>query len=905
MRREDASRRRGFRSLLRLLPFDFRADFGDEIEAAFEEQQREAQQEGGARRSTWLWLRTAVDTVRLAVLEHWDLLRQDVRFGLRTFVRSPGFTAVAILTLALGTGAVTAIFTIVDAVVFRPLPFPDADRLVCLQVVRNQRGGFRGGMPPFSYPQFEDVRDQNTVLTAVAAHAGAGEITLSGTRGTLVTANASSGLFQVLGTQPILGRSLTPGDEEGHGPAPAVITHRAWTTFYGADPHVIGRPLADLPTAEPAIIVGVLPPGFRFPSYDGRFDVDAWLPVTPKVKLPPGAVPRGTSRWSVVGRLRPGVGLETANQQLDAIAKRLAAAYPDTDANNGLRATSFHEHVVGDARSPLLFFFGAVASLLLIACVNVTNLLLARSSAREREFAIRAALGAGRLRVIRQMLTETTLLALAGGIVGLGLAYAGARAFVAFSPNLPRLDEARIDLRVLAFSLGVIVFTSVAAALVPVVRCSRRGVVEALARASGYGSSTPGSWHRPANLLVVTQIALALTLLFAAGLMVNSFAHLIGADLGFDRHAVATADVLGSPSQPQTRSGLTWPAALAEERRTGMVTLSERQRRRAALNEDLVRRVAALPGVESAALGTDTPFPEGRGRNGVRIEGVLDRELARVLAETAAVTPGYFKTLRIGLVAGRLFDDRDREGRPRVAIVSETLARLCWPGKSALGQGIAIGSNPFAHVVGIVRDSLREGPTDEPSPALYYPDAQDPRASKLVLRLPAGVAGLPAGIEREVRGVDPGLRLGQLRVLDDLMWARLIGPRFITSVVTAFSLLALALALIGVHGVLAYSVARRTHEIGIRMALGGSHGRVMRMVLGEATRYALVGGIAGVAGGIATARVARAMLFQVAPDDPLTIVVVSLVLAVTVVLAGYGPAHQATRVDPMACLKQE
>ena len=902
--------RRTLRGLIRLLPFDFRTDFGDEIEAAFEEQQSDARQQGGRGRSAWLWLLTAVDTVRLALAQHWDLLRQDLRFGVRTFVRNPGFTSVVVLTLALGTGAVTAIFTVVDAVVFRPLPLPQSDRLVHLEVVRHERGGFAGGMPVFSFPQFEDVRDQNHVFTGVAAYAGDGGVTAAGSDAKIEIGHASSNLFRILGVRPELGRGLTPADESGRGPLVAGITHRTWTSVYSLDPRILGRVLTEARTgngsAQPVIIVGVLPSGFRFPFYNGDTDIDAWLLTTPDMRFPEGAVSRGSARWSVVARLKPGVSLEAASKDLDNIAARLAIAYPEYHAHSGLRAMSFHDHVVGSDRLPLLLFLAAVASLLLIACANVTNLLLARGSTREREFAMRMALGAGRMRVVRQMLTESSLLAVAGGMAGLGRAFAGVRAFVAFSPSMPRLEQAGIDHRVLAFSFALMVFTSVVAGFVPVIRCSRRSVVEALTRAGG-GTTAMGGRRRfrPVDLLVVAQVTLALALLVGAGLMVTSFTRLIGADLGFEWRSLVTADVTGTLSPQESNRTPTWAEIFQQERTTGVVTLTDRQRRRAAVNEEMVRRIAALPGVESVGIGTNVPFPNGRSRNGIRIDAAAATGTAHLLAETASATPGYFKTLKIQLVSGRLFDDRDREGAPRVAIVSETLARLCWPGRDPLGRLVAIGSAPPGRVVGVVRDSLRQGPTDEPAPDLYFPYAQDPQSSKLLLRARNVSPALRTAIGREVNQADAGLHVGQLRVVEDLLWERLVVPRFITFLVTTFGAFALLLALIGVHGVLAYSVSRRGHEIGIRMALGGSHGRVMRMVLAEATRYAVIGGITGLAAGIAVAQVARSLLFRVAPTDPTTLVAVSLVMLVTVLVAALGPARRATRIDPIACLRQD
>jgi putative ABC transport system permease protein len=848
------------------------------------------------------------DTLRLAIREHWEILKQDLRFGVRLLRREPAFTGVAILTLALGIGATTCVYAIVDAVVFKPLPFANPDRLVLLEVTEKQRVGMP--MPVFSYPQFADVRDQCSAFDGLAGYAGAGGLTKPGGTGTVPALEVSEDLFRVLGVTAASGRLFVASDFVAGAAPVALVGHAAAVTLFGSEESAIGQVLTDeqpgqAPGSRLATIVGVMPAGFTYPYPPPAVPFEAWLPLTPDRTTTSGALPRSYRKWSVAGRLKEGVSLDSAQRELDVIAERLALEYPEAHKNQGLAVRFLKDAAVQDAKLPLLMFLGAVASALLIACVNVASLLMARSSARQREFAVRAALGAGRARIVRQLLTETTLLALTGGVLGVVLACWCIGAFVAISPKLPRLSEAALDGRVLLFAAGVLALSAVASGLVPAVQCSRGSVVDALARAGGTRTGT--GTQRPLNVLVIGELTIAMALLVAGGLMAASFLHLLRADLGFDpASAVAVELERETPQRSSPRPGaVTSSAALQQERASGVVVLSTSAKARTASSDELLRRILRIPGVASAGTTTRAPFPFGRGEVDVHIEGKVEQPGEGMMAETVYASPGYFEALRVPLLAGRLFDERDREGAPRVAIVNQTLAHTGWPNENPIGKGVTMGYLPMARVVGVIPDGFHEGPTIAPLPELYLADAQNPYQRMLVIRASGRTAGLASAIEREVRAADSGLKVKQVDVLEDLLWERLRVPRFITAVLGAFSLLAFVLALVGVHGVLGYSVQKRTREIGVRMALGGTRGQVLRLILGQAVRHGVVGLAAGLAGGMALGRVMRAMLFHVGPGDPATLAIVSSLLVVAVVLAALGPALRATRVEPMACLNDE
>ena len=668
---------------------------------------------------------------------------------------------------------------------------------------------------------------------------------------------------------------------------------------------MIGRALVtSLATADreaPATIVGVLSPTFVFPYPRGIVEYDAWLPITPEVTEVPGAIPRSARRWTVIGRLKPGVSLATAQQQLDVLAARVAAAYPDTERDNGLSATLLHDKIVGKAGPPLLAFLVAVGFLLLIACANVANLLLARANARQREFAVRVALGAGRFRIARQVLTESAVLSLIGGAAGLAFASWAFRAFVALSPKMPRLDEANIDYRVLGFTFVAVTLAALLSGLAPAVQCSRGSVSETLARAGGHGASRRS--HRSINLMVVAELSIALVLLVGGGLMINSFVRLLRFDLGMDPTSVAALEFSQPPlpaAGPQAGK-----AASDQERRREVAVLTGEGRQIAAFNEEMLGRVSTVPGVIAAATTTRLPLSGGLSLTGITLEGRPTPPGRGSHVDIRRVSAGYFRALGIKFVSGRSFNEWDREGAPAVVVINSAMVQRLWPGESAVGKGVRIGTRGQSfRVVGVIADVRHRGATGSVEPEMYIPDAQDPRSfSTVVVKTSGSAAAVARAVEAEMKRA--GFQVSRVRLLEDLLAEMLAPSRFSTFILATFSLLALILSLVGVHGVLSYSVVQRTHEIGVRMALGSGTRGVARLVLGQALGHAIVGLVIGLVVALALGRLLQAMLFQIAATDPATLACVCVLLIAGVVLAAYPPARRAARIDPIAALRCE
>jgi putative ABC transport system permease protein len=834
-----------------------------------------------------------------------ESIAQDVRFALRSFRRTPAFTTVAVLTLALGIGAVTAIFTVTNAVVFRPLPFPDSGRLVSIESVPKSRNSLAIGR--FSYEQFTDIREQVPAFEGVATYTGAGNLAIPGRNERLAAAYASAALFRMLGASPVVGRLPGETDERPGAPPVAVITHAAWVRVFGADRRAVGRVLAagrvGRTTGANVTIVGVLPPTFVFPYPRGVTEYDVWLPITPEATESPGAVPRSAVRWPAIGRLTRGTKLAVAQHQLDALAERLAAAYPETDGDRALRAMPLRDKIVGPAASPLLAFLAAVAFLVLIACANVANLLLARANARRRELAVRAALGAGRPRIARQLITESALLSLAGGLLGLGFAAWAFRAFVALSPKMPRLEEAAIDYRVLAFTFLVVTLAALVSGVAPALHGSRRNVSEALAFA---GSRSAGRGTRSFRATVVAELAIALVLLTGGGLMANSFVRLVRFDLGFDPAGLVALD-FSHPVIEAKPPAAGKPSAFEEEQRRQVTVLSERGRKTAALSQELLRRTAAVPGVLSAATTTTLPLGGSWGFSDISLPGRPTPPGKAGMVDIRRVSAAYFRTFGIRLVAGRSFDESDREGAAPVAIVNSTMAARLWPGEQAVGMGVRIGrSGRLFRVIGVIADVRHRGAMHAAEPEMYISEMQDPRSfGTLVVK--TGGGGAASAVSKAVGEAlkDMGVQVSRVRRVDDLLDDMVAPSRFSAFVLGAFSLLALLLALVGVHGVFSYAVVQQTHEIGVRMALGDGTGRVVRRVLAHATLHAVLAVFIGVATALALGRLLRAMLFGVAPTDVATLACVSLLLLAGVAVAAYFPARRAAHVDPIDALRSE
>ncbi len=794
----------------------------------------------------------------------------DLRYALRMFRKNPGFTAVAVVTLALGIGANTAIFSVVNGVLLQPLPFPQPDRIMALWQNDLADGVVKNTV---SMPNFLDWRDQNGVFEAMALYT-LGAVTVAGPSAPvrLRTATVSEGFFDVMGVAPALGRAFRPADHR-QGAAPAIILSRAaWQASFGSDPSIVGRQVRL--DGQSATVVGVMPAGFTFPRR-----VDAWRAVVIDRANMPG---RGMVYLQVVGRLEPGVTLARARAEMSAIATRLEREYPVANPGVGITVLPLREDQVGDVRPALLVLAGAVGFVLLIACANIANLLLARGVARQREITLRGALGAARGRVARQLLVENLLLAALGGAAGL---FVGLWAFEALRallpPNLPRVDEIRLDGLVLAGTFASALVAGLVFGLVPALRASRVDLADALRERAATGGG-----RRLRNGLVVAEVALAMTLLVGAGLLVTSFARLQTVDPGFDADHVLV-------------SSLALPAGLYAE-----------PARQVAYFDRLVADVSAVPGVEAAGVTTTIPLQGSELDLSFAIEGRPEPTPDDTPdAEFDAVTPGYFGAVRMRVVAGRGFRASDDAQAPPVVIVSQALADRYFPNESPVGRRIRVelGDNPpFREIVGVVNDIRHAELGTPPLPTMYVPTAQAPfHFGQLVARTAGDPAALAGAVRSAIRLADPALAQGTVRPFQDVVSASVAQPRFRSLLVGGFAFLALALAMIGLAGVLSYSVSLRTHEIGVRMALGARPGAILRLIVGEGVGLAAAGVLVGLAGAVALSSTVRSLLFGVSAVDPGLYTALAIALAAVAALASYVPARRAARLDPMQALRAE
>ena len=816
-------------------------------------------------------------------------LLQDLRYGLRLFAKSPGFTLVSVLTLALGIGANTAIFSIVNSILLRPLPFRDPQRLLALGEFDTRSGP---GIPQgnLSYPDFADIRARNHSFEAVSAYHN-NDATLTGAGQALHVRLeiVSSNMFQLLGTQPSLGRSFVDG-EDGPGHHVAVLSDVFWRRQFHADSGVIGRTV-DL-NGRAYTIVGVMPRGFQFPVQAEAVELWATFSRDAEPDNPndrPVTAMRGDHYLNAIARLKPGVAIEQANADLTSIAQALASEYPNDNSYNGIGTRSELDNLVGDSRTPLLVLFGAVGLVLLIACANIANLLLARATHRGREIAIRAALGATRGRVIRQLLAEALALSLAGAVLGTAVASWGLSAMLKLYPsNLPRAAEVGIDYRVLLFTAALAAATGVIFGLVPALQVSRPNLIEAMRE--GSRSATVGAGHHRLRAgLVIAETALGMMLLVGAGLLIRSFYHLSHVELGLNPEHVLTANF-----------------DLSETRYN-----PDQQDR---FVQELFNRLNALPGVRQAA-GTD-PLPLSNSRAIVSFN-LLDHPVPEANEPSAGfyvVTKGFFEALQIPLVRGRTFDERDRRDSAPTMIINEEFAKKFFPHEDPIGRRVKIGAGEGVaresyrtrEIVGIVGNFRRSDLGRSPAAAYLVPLPQlmwGPPS--LVVR----TAGDPNAITPEIRKVlssmDPDAPLYEVRTLADYLALDLGRARFQAVLLGLFAGIALLLTAIGLYGVMAYTVAQRTQEIGIRVALGASRGGVLRMILARAVAITSLGLLIGIVGAFALTRLLSSLLYQVKPVDPLTFTAVSLLLAGTSTLASYFPARRAARVDPMVALRYE
>ncbi len=813
-----------------------------------------------------------------------DRLRQDVLYALRMAAKRPGFTATALATLAIGIGATSALFSVVNGILLRPLPFPDPEQLVMVWSPDARRGGHRGAL---SYPDFADHRRQSSSFEDMAAlHSKGYTLVTSSGAERVEGARVSGGFFELLRVRPAVGRTFTHDEDRPGGPRVAVLGHSLWQSRFGADPAVVGR--AVRLDDESYTVIGVLPPGFKFP-----YEIDdaaIWTPISLDDK--DGLEERGMHSLAAVGRLRPGVGVTAARTDVATVAARLEKQYPDTNTGRGGNVRPLHEEVVGRTRGGLLLLLGAVACVLLVACANVANLLLARGTEREREVAIRGALGAGRWRLARQLLTESALLGLMGGWLGLALAYWGVAALVAIAPaDLPRLDEVRLDVRVALFTFAVSLVTSLLFGSGPALRASRPDLARGLAE-GGRGAGTAGgkAHHRLRHALIVGEVALSLMLLAGAGLLLRSLGKVLSVDPGFDPEKTLTAQI----HLPETR--------YATPEQT------------AAFYRALVERLAALPGVTAA--GAIAPLPFVRQMFITSIHDAAGPEPPpgqRQIAHYKSATPGFFAALGIPLRSGRLLADSDVRGRARAVVLSESLARRHFPGQDAVGRHVKFGvgidkedEEAAWEVVGVVGDVAPDRLDADREPVFYASGWQQPWPwMSVVLRSSLDAATLAASLRYEARAIDPEVPVHRVRTMPELLADSVAQRRFQSTLLAIFAGAGLTLAAIGLYGVMTFSVSLRTREIGIRMALGAERHRVLADVLRQGFGLAAAGLAAGLVAALALARLITGLLFGVSASDPPAFGAASLLLLATALLASYLPARRATRVDPMGALRTE
>jgi putative ABC transport system permease protein len=805
-------------------------------------------------------------------------LGKDVLYGCRMLRKHPGFTAVAVLTLMLGIGANTAIFSVVNGVLLRPLPFPDSDRIVTLWNFYPQLSDEKEEVSP---PDFHDWLEQNRSFAQLAAYERFFYI-MDGDPYPLrlPAARVSGDFFAVMGVNPILGRSLLPADDHEGLHHVVVLSHRLWTSRFGADSSIVGR-IATLNGMD-YTVVGIMPAGFGFP-----YEVDLWSPMAYE---PPFEPSLRTSVWlRTVGRLEPSVTLAQAQSDMSAIAQRLEQQYPDTNEGRGIQVVSLYEQTVGDVRLALLVLLGAVGFVLLIACTNLVNLLLARATGRQQEIALRAALGASRLRLIRQLVTESTLLGLLGGAGGVLFAWLSLDLLRGFDPEvLPRLQEVQLDWRVLGFAMLVSLATGVACGIVPAWLATRKELQESLKEGSRRSADSRGR-RRVRSTLVIIEVALAQVLLIGGGLLFQSFLHMRSVSPGFNPEGVLVGQF--ELFTPRYAEG------------SAMATFYR----------EVTQQVAALPGVEAAALSTTIPFDKVQ----LTLEFVIDgrpRPLSpkqHPLAGYNSITPDYFRTMGIRLRSGRFFSDADRADAPPVVIINEALARRYWPGESPLGHLIRIHDDSPAdsepiEVVGVVENVRQVALNSDVRLEIYLPYAQRLwRRCFLLVRSEPAPAELAAALRREIHQIDANIALSSFRSMNDHVSASLDPPRFHTFLLGVFATLALTLAAVGVFGVISYSTSQRTREFGIRLALGAQRRDVFRLVVGGGFVLVLTGVALGLILALALTQALSSMLFGIVPTDPATYGAVALVLSAVALLACYLPSRRAMKVDPVVALRYE
>jgi predicted permease len=815
-------------------------------------------------------------------LEH---ILRDIQYGLRMLRKSPGFTAVAVLTLALGIGANTAIFTVINAVLLRPLPFPNPEQLVTL-FERDLKKGYDQNAPAAA--NYLDWQAQNNAFTRMAAYGG-GQYNLTGNErpervaGAAVAAN----LFPLLGISPVLGRTFATEEEQPGHDRVVVLSYGLWEERFGGRPDIVGKSITV--NGRTCTVIGVMPPGFVFPGDTGTVqEIYTWPPARLWVPLALDAqtwAVRSDHYLSVIARLKRNVTIQQAASEMDSIEQGLVKQYPNEFIGSEVKLVPLSRQVASGLEPVLLVLLGAVAFVLLIGCANVANLLLARAASRKKEMAVRAALGASRLRVMRQLIVESLLLGIAGGALGVLLAGLGLSMLKAVIPeNFPRIGGIRIDGWVLGFTTLIAFTTAILFGLAPAFQSSKTDLTESL-KEGGRGFSEGLRHNRLRSLLVISEVGLSLVLLVGAGLMIRSFIRLENVSLGFNPDHLLTMEL--SLPESKYRQG---------ELRKAMI-------------QGVIDRLEVLPGVNSAAATTLLPLAGDNFNSAIEIQGEqLKAPGQSPTTEVRVVTPQYFKTMGIPLERGRLTTSEDTTTSPHVLLINQTLAQRWLPEKNPIGRRATLGWDGFSgQIVGVVADTKEFGVDAEVREEVYIPYSQAPWWPKvaLALRTTSDPTKLANAARVAILGVDPDQPVSEVRTMEQIVSGSVSQPRFRTLLLGLFAGLALVLATLGIYSVVSYSVGQRTHEIGIRMAVGASEGDVLKLVMTQSMSLALVGIVTGVAGALPLTRLVSTWLYGVRSTDLGTFLVVGLLLVFVALLASYVPARRATKVDPMVALRHE
>ncbi len=811
-----------------------------------------------------------------------ETLFHDLRYGIRSLLKHPGFTAIAVITLALGIGANTAMFSVINAVLLRPLPYHDPARLVTIWEESPQRGMYE---MPVSFANLRDWVAQTQTFEQISAYTFTNlNLTGAGEPARLGAVRASANLFPLVGVAPQLGRTfLTEEDKKGANRV-VILGHALWQSRFGSDPGIIGKSLTL--NNQNYTVVGVMPANSQFPvgfGYMGKVltdPIDLYVPLAAAGR----EAERGNYSFFAMGRLKPGVTIDQARAEMTTIERRLEQQYPDGNTGIGISLVPTQEQTVKEIRPALLVLLGAVVFLLLIACANIANLLLARAASRHKEIAIRAALGASRLRVLRLLLAESLMLSLAGGGLGLLLAVWGTEALMALAPdNIPRLNEVGVDTRVLIFTLVVSLLTGIVFGLIPGLHAAKPDLNEGLKEGSR-GSMGSVAGKRTRGVLVAVEVALSLMLLIGAGLMIRSFLRLQQMNLGFNPDNVLSVNLtLSSSRYPEDRQ-------------------------QAAFFQEALSRLQSLTGVQSAAATTALPLTLSVSGSDFRIEGRPEPEAGKeMIVSTIRVSPGYFRTLGIPLTKGRDFTDRDKSGAPSTAIINDDLARIYFPNEDPVGKRITFtDGESWISIVGVTGDVKQLGLDSSAKPEVYFPYLQVAAPSmSLVVRSASNPSSLTAAVKSQIQMIDKDLPVDEAKTMQRLLSDSSSGRRFNMLLLTAFAVISLILAMVGIYGVMSYTVTQRTHEIGIRVAIGAQSRDVFRMVIRQGMLLAMIGVAFGLAGAFALTRLMTTMLFGVAPNDPATFVGIALLLIGVALVACYIPGRRATKVNPLEALHYE